>query len=61
MLLMKIRDYISQVKENVLNMEVKSKSFVIMIVSIIILSIVFTPFIGVPAGFIIGSYSYSKH
>lgn len=51
---MKIRDYISQVKENVLNMEVKSKSFVIMIVSIIILSIVFTPFIGVPAGFIIG-------
>ncbi|WP_275114983.1 VraH family peptide resistance protein [Staphylococcus succinus] len=44
-----------------MNMEVKSKSFVIMIVSIIILSIVFTPFIGVPAGFIIGSYSYSKH
>lgn len=58
---MSLKNYINKVKENVMNMKVGSKSFFIMISSIIILSMIFTPFIGVPAGLFIGSYTYSKY
>ncbi|MBI5974952.1 VraH family peptide resistance protein [Staphylococcus canis] len=57
---MDIRNYIMNVKENILNMKIGSKSFFIMIISMIILSMIFTPFIGIPVGLLIGSYSYSK-
>ncbi|AVP35951.1 hypothetical protein DOS77_00770 [Staphylococcus felis] len=59
--MMKFKNYIMNVKENVLNMKVGSKSFFIMIIAMIILSMIFTPFIGIPAGLIIGSYIYSKY
>lgn len=46
---MKVRDYFDRIKENLLDMKVGSKSFVIMIVSMVLLSMIFTPFIGIPA------------
>ncbi|WP_141714365.1 VraH family peptide resistance protein [Staphylococcus equorum] len=57
---MKVKNYILQVKENLLDMKIGSKSFVIMLIAIIMLSMIFTPFIGIPSGLIIGSYMYSK-
>ncbi|SCT43590.1 VraH family peptide resistance protein [Staphylococcus caeli] len=57
---MKFKNYIMGVKENILDMRVGSKSFFIMIISMVILSMIFTPFIGIPAGLVIGSYIYSK-
>ena len=57
---MKFKNYIMRVKENILNMRVGSKSFFIMIIAMVILSMIFTPFVGIPAGLVIGSYIYSK-
>ena len=57
---MSIKEYIQQTKENLLKMELKSKSFVIMVISIILVSMIFTPFIGIPAGLFIGSYVQSN-
>lgn len=59
-MIMKFKNYIMGVKENILDMRVGSKSFFIMIISMVILSMIFTPFIGIPAGLVIGSYIYSK-
>ncbi|UAS08309.2 VraH family peptide resistance protein [Staphylococcus aureus] len=42
-------------------MKIGSKSFVIMIVSMVLLSMIFTPFIGIPAGAVIGSYAYERY
>ena len=57
---MKFKNYIMRVRENILNMRVGSKSFFIMIIAMVILSMIFTPFVGIPAGLVIGSYIYSK-
>ena len=57
---MKFKNYIMRVKENILDMRVGSKSFFIMIIAMVILSMIFTPFVGIPAGLVIGSYIYSK-
>ncbi|ADX77284.1 TPA: VraH family protein [Staphylococcus pseudintermedius] len=59
--MMKVRDYFERVKENLLDMKIGSKSFVIMIVSMVLLSTIFTPFIGIPAGAVIGSYAYERY
>lgn len=56
--MMKVRDYFERVKENLLDMKIGSKSFVIMIVSMVLLSMIFTPFIGIP---VIGSYAYERY
>ncbi|EJD8480246.1 VraH family protein [Staphylococcus pseudintermedius] len=58
---MKVRDYFERVKENLLDMKIGSKSFVIMIVSMVLLSMIFTPFIGILAGAVIGSYAYERY
>ncbi|MDF0133108.1 VraH family protein [Staphylococcus pseudintermedius] len=59
--MMKVRDYFERVKENLLDMKIGSKSFVIMIVSMVLLSMIFTPFIGILAGAVIGSYAYERY
>ena len=59
-MIMKFKNYIMRVKENILDMRVGSKSFFIMIIAMVILSMIFTPFVGIPAGLVIGSYIYSK-
>ncbi|MGJ5703068.1 VraH family peptide resistance protein [Staphylococcus xylosus] len=58
---MNFKNYIMRVKENILDMKVGSKSFFIMIIAMVILSMIFTPFVGIPAGLVIGSYIYSKY
>lgn len=58
---MKFKNYIMRVKEDILDMRIGSKSFFIMIISMVILSMIFTPLIGIPAGLVIGSYICSKH
>ncbi|PTE80390.1 hypothetical protein BUZ77_11690 [Staphylococcus saprophyticus] len=59
--MMNFKNYIMRVKENILDMKVGSKSFFIMIIAMVILSMIFTPFVGIPAGLVIGSYIYSKY
>ncbi len=60
-MIMNFKNYIMRVKENILDMKVGSKSFFIMIIAMVILSMIFTPFVGIPAGLVIGSYIYSKY
>ncbi|MEJ7440336.1 VraH family protein [Staphylococcus hominis] len=53
---MKIKDFLANFKDNLLNMKIKSKSFILMILATIILSMIFTPIIGIPVGLAIGVY-----
>ncbi|SUM64228.1 VraH family peptide resistance protein [Staphylococcus hominis] len=57
---MNIKNYINRIKDNILDMNVKSKQFLLMIVAMIILSMIFTPFIGIPVGLILGAYLNEK-
>ena len=53
---MTVKDFIKGFMGSLMNMEIKSKSFGIMIALIIVLSIIFTPLVGIPAGLVIGVY-----
>ncbi|CAD7360777.1 MULTISPECIES: VraH family peptide resistance protein [Staphylococcus] len=57
---MKVKEFLESFKNNLLNMKIKSKSFFLMIIAMIILSMIFTPFIGIPAGLVIGVYTFEN-
>lgn len=57
---MNIIEYSKRVFNDCLNMNVKSKSFRKMIIWGVIISLVFTPILGIPLGMMIGSIQYQK-
>lgn len=58
---MKIKNYAKRVWDDCISMEIKSQPFIYMIVSGTILSLMFSPIVGIPLGMMIGSSKYQKN
>lgn len=57
---MTIKDFLKGFIGSLMNMKIKSKSFGVMVGLMIILSIIFTPLVGIPAGLVIGVYLFAQ-
>lgn len=57
---MNFKAYVKRVIDDVMNMQVKSKPFLGMVLAILILSSFMTPLLGIPLGAMFGSYLVRK-
>ena len=57
---MNIKQYCKRVIDDCLNLEVKSKPFMIGLITAGLTSLIFSPFIGIPLGMMTASYCVQK-